>query len=87
MPNELDSLSVRQIMTRWPATTRVFIDWRLHCIGCPIGELHRLADAALEHGYPAEALAAALTAAIAGELIPAAPARSRRRPAAADADP
>ena len=87
MRNELDSLSVRQIMARWPQTTRVFIDWGLHCIGCPIGELHRLEDAAQEHGYPAQALEGALLAAIAGELIPTAPARSRRRSAAADADP
>ena len=87
MQNELDGLSVRQVMTQWPETTRVFIAWRMHCIGCPIADLHRLEDAAVEHGYAAEALEAALRAVIAGRVSPAAPARSRRRSAAGDADP
>ncbi|MDF2983982.1 MAG: hypothetical protein K0Q69_3754 [Devosia sp.] len=87
MQNELDGLSVRQVMTRWPETTRVFIAWRMHCIGCPIADLHRLEEAAAEHGYAAEALEAALRAVIAGRVSPAAPARSRRRSAAGDADP
>ncbi len=86
MQDELKNLSVRQILTRWPKTTRVFIDWGMHCIGCPIAELHRLADAAAEHGYAPEMLEAALRAAIAGRLIPTAPARPRRQSAAADAD-
>lgn len=87
MRSEFDGFSVRQIMIRWPETTRVFIDWRMHCVGCPIAELHRLGDAATEHGYTTEALEAALRIAIIGELIPTAPVRSRRQSAAGDADP
>jgi len=86
MQNELDGLSVRKIMTRWPQTMRIFIAWRMHCIGCPIAGLHRLADAAAEHGYAPEALEATLRAAIDGRLSLIAPAQSRRQSAAGDAD-
>jgi hybrid cluster-associated redox disulfide protein len=87
MSEQLDGLSLETIMTRWPATIRVFIDWRLHCVGCPIADLHFIADSALEHGYEAEALERALGVAIATGISPAAPPRSRRRSAAGDAGP
>lgn len=45
-------LSVAEIMTRWPATVAVFINRHMHCVGCPIGGFHTLADAAAEHGLP-----------------------------------
>lgn len=87
MREQLDGLSLEAIMTRWPATIRVFIDWRLHCVGCPIGDLHFIADSAIEHGYRPEDLERALSLAIAAGPSPAGPPRSRRRSAAGGADP
>lgn len=64
--DELDSMSLQAIMTTWPATLRVFIDWRLYCIGCPIAGYHRMADAAYLHGYSEGALRMAIRLAIEG---------------------
>jgi hybrid cluster-associated redox disulfide protein len=62
MPDELDTLSVEDIITRWPRTIRVFIDRRLHCVGCPIAGFHRLGDSAHEHGCDAGDLRRAIKA-------------------------
>lgn len=48
--DELEELSVSEIMRRWPATMRLFIDRRLLCVGCPIAPFHTLTDVAAEHG-------------------------------------
>lgn len=87
MRTELDDLSLHAIMTRWPMTIRVFIDWQLHCVGCPIADLHGIVDSALEHGYRPQELEDALRAAIETGVSPAAPARSRRQSTAGDAGP
>jgi hybrid cluster-associated redox disulfide protein len=87
MRDELDGLSLNAIMTRWPPTIRVFIDWRLHCIGCPIADLHRIADSAAEHGHAEADLRQALRRAIETGVSPGVPARFRRRPAAGGGDP
>ena len=61
MPSDsLDDLSVADIMRRWPATIRVFLDWNMKCVGCPIAPLHTLMDAATEHGLPLSQLEAAI---------------------------
>lgn len=87
MNDRLDDLSLLAIMTRWPATIRVFIDWRLHCVGCPIADLHDVADSAREHGYGNDELLRALGLAIDTGLSPAAPAQAHLRSAAGDEDP
>jgi hybrid cluster-associated redox disulfide protein len=65
MDEELDTMTVAAIMARWPVTIRVFVDWRLHCVGCPVGGFHRLAESAREHGYAFDALKRAVQEAIA----------------------
>ena len=45
-------LTVNAVMTRWPATIRVFLDRRMHCVGCPVGGLHSLEEAAKAHDLP-----------------------------------
>jgi hybrid cluster-associated redox disulfide protein len=75
LPDIIDTLSLSEIMRIWPRTMRVFIDWHLHCIGCPISEFHRLAEAADEHGYDRSALRSAILLAI--EKQPVSPARVR----------
>lgn len=46
---DIVDLSLAEIMSRWPATIRVFLDRRMHCVGCPIAPFHTLVDAAEEH--------------------------------------
>ena len=40
---------VDDVMRRWPATIRVFLDRRMHCVGCPIACFHTVEDACREH--------------------------------------
>jgi hybrid cluster-associated redox disulfide protein len=61
---EIDALLLDEIMARWPCVLRVFIDWHLHCIVCPITSFHTLADSAAAHGYPVDQLRAAVLHAI-----------------------
>jgi hybrid cluster-associated redox disulfide protein len=53
-------LPVDDVMERWPATIRVFLDLRMRCVGCPIARFHTVADAAHLHGIAREAFLGAL---------------------------
>lgn len=79
---DIADLSVAEIMFSWPSAIRVFLDHRMHCVGCPIAPFHTLVDAAEEHGL----LLADLVADIERERLKGAPAPSRRRSAAGHAD-
>ena len=43
-------MTVDEVMRRWPATIRVFLDFHMNCVGCPIAEFHTVEDACREHG-------------------------------------
>jgi hybrid cluster-associated redox disulfide protein len=58
------SRSVDDIMRLWPQTIRVFLDHRMHCVGCPIGTFHNIADSCREHGVDRDAFTAELRRAI-----------------------
>jgi hybrid cluster-associated redox disulfide protein len=45
---DADSL-VDDVMRQWPTTIRVFLDFRMRCVGCPITCFHTVADACREH--------------------------------------
>jgi hybrid cluster-associated redox disulfide protein len=49
MPIEFDDL-VDEVMRSHPATIRVFLDFRMGCVGCPIACFHTVDDACGEHG-------------------------------------
>jgi hybrid cluster-associated redox disulfide protein len=55
-------LTVDEVMRRWPSTIRVFLDFRLGCVGCPIAPFHSLADACREHRLDAPSFFDALRA-------------------------
>jgi hybrid cluster-associated redox disulfide protein len=51
-PEKIESyraMSVATVMTRWPSTIRVFLDWKMACVGCPVGRFHTLEEASTEH--------------------------------------
>ena len=56
-------LLVDDVMSRWPATIRVFLDFRMGCVGCPIASFHDIDDACREHAVDREDFLAALIAA------------------------
>jgi hybrid cluster-associated redox disulfide protein len=57
-------LLVGDVMTRWPVTIRVFLDFRLGCVGCPIASFHSVDDACREHGVDQASFVAALNGAV-----------------------
>jgi hybrid cluster-associated redox disulfide protein len=54
---------VDDVMSRWPATIRVFLDHKMGCVGCPIGSFHAVDDACREHGIAPDEFLSALRAA------------------------
>lgn len=78
---ELEDLTVSEIMKRWPATMRLFIDRRLLCVGCPIAPFHMLTDVAFEHGVDYDSLVAAVAKVVDASEITAVPVSARRRSA------
>ena len=62
MPIGFDDI-VGEVMTNRPATIRVFLDFRMGCVGCPISAFHTVYDACMEHGVDRDEFLAALRAA------------------------
>jgi hybrid cluster-associated redox disulfide protein len=54
--------TVDEIMTAFPATIRVFLQFRMGCVGCPIACFHTVDDACFEHGIDRQAFMNALRA-------------------------
>ena len=77
--SDLDDLTVSEIMRRWPATMRLFIDRRLLCVGCPIAPFHTLTDVAREHGVDHDELCEAVQAVASGQDATTGPASAHRR--------
>ena len=57
-------LLVGDVMARWPATIRVFLDFKLSCVGCPIASFHSIEDACREHDIDEVSFMAALRGAV-----------------------
>jgi hybrid cluster-associated redox disulfide protein len=60
MPNP--DMTVDQVMNRWPASIRVFMNFKLGCVGCPIATFHSVEEASREHNIDGDAFLAALQA-------------------------
>jgi hybrid cluster-associated redox disulfide protein len=60
--------TVDEVMRRWPSTIRVFIRFKMHCVGCPIATFHVVTDACREHDVPLPTFLAALEEAVAVSL-------------------
>ena len=54
---------VGDVMEVSPATIRVFLDFRMGCVGCPIAGFHSVDDACKEHGIDRNKFLVALGAA------------------------
>lgn len=62
--------AVDEIMRQWPVTIRVFLDYQMRCVGCPIACFHTVDDACREHGTDRERFLADLRAAVAKAPVP-----------------
>jgi hybrid cluster-associated redox disulfide protein len=47
---------VKTLVEQYPETIRVFIQYRLHCVGCQISGFHTITDTAREHSTEIEPL-------------------------------
>jgi hybrid cluster-associated redox disulfide protein len=56
-------MTVDQVMNRWPASIRVFINFKMSCVGCPIATFHSVDEASREHKIDPAAFLGALQAA------------------------
>ena len=56
------NMMVDQVMSRWPATIRIFLDFKMVCVGCPIAMFHSVDDASREHQVDSAAFLRALQA-------------------------
>ncbi|HZT27706.1 MAG TPA: DUF1858 domain-containing protein [Pseudolabrys sp.] len=62
---DIDSgIPVDLVMRRWPATIRVFLDFRMRCVGCPFAAFHTIDDACREHGLDGDTFLRALRLAL-----------------------
>ncbi|SIO30370.1 hybrid cluster protein-associated redox disulfide domain-containing protein [Bradyrhizobium erythrophlei] len=59
MPIGFDDL-VDDVMSSAPETIRVFLAFRMGCVGCPIACFHTVDDACREHGVDRDAVLEAL---------------------------
>jgi hybrid cluster-associated redox disulfide protein len=57
-------MTVDHVMNRWPASIRVFMDFRMGCVGCPIASFHSVNEAGREHKIDGGAFLLALRAAV-----------------------
>lgn len=78
MPIAPDTL-VDDVMRQWPATIRTFLDFQMHCVGCPIACFHTVDDACREHHVDMERFLQALE-----ERAPSALQRDASAPATLD---
>jgi hybrid cluster-associated redox disulfide protein len=51
---------VDDVMRRSPPTIRVFLEFKMGCVGCPIACFHTVDDACREHGVDHDAFLDAL---------------------------
>jgi hybrid cluster-associated redox disulfide protein len=65
-PSEITGATfVDDLVTRFPQTARVFVQRRMHCVGCEVSRFETLAGAARVYGNPIEPLLIDLRAAAA----------------------
>jgi hybrid cluster-associated redox disulfide protein len=53
-------MTVDQVMKCWPASIRVFLDFGMGCVGCPIATFHSVDEASREHQINGHVLLASL---------------------------
>lgn len=63
-------LPVDDVMRRWPTTIRVFIDFNMNCVGCPIATFHSVEEACHEHSLDLSIFFQSLLAAAQSSQIP-----------------
>ena len=61
-------MMVDRMMNHWPASIRVFMDFKMSCVGCPIATFHSVDEASRKHAIDAADFLGALQRVAAREL-------------------
>lgn len=69
-PIENPDLPLDELMTRWPQTVRVFLRYRLLCVGCLVSPFHTVVDACREHDIDERSFRADLRRAVDNQVRP-----------------
>ena len=48
-PGITKDMTIGEVLSRWPKTAFVFIDYDLHCVGCPMASPETIEEAAKLH--------------------------------------
>ncbi|MEQ8268644.1 MAG: DUF1858 domain-containing protein [Parvibaculum sp.] len=57
MPDiDLSTMTIGQLLRRWPVMVRTFLDYKMNCPACPIAPFMTIDEAAREYGVNADAL-------------------------------
>ena len=60
-------MSIGQVLNLDRGTARIFMEFGMHCLGCPHATAESIADACAAHGSDADALIAKLNEYLAGK--------------------
>ncbi|MCL4869709.1 MAG: DUF1858 domain-containing protein [Anaerolineae bacterium] len=66
----LAEMKIRNVLERWPHTTRVFYHYKMACVGCALAPFYSLAEAADIYHLVLDDLLSALQAVIAEDTSP-----------------
>ena len=58
------SMSIGEVVNKWPITVNVFMEAGLHCYGCVVAQFENIEQGALAHGIDVETLIEQLNNAI-----------------------
>ena len=50
------SMAVAEVMTRWPQTVSIFLNYRMACVGCTMSPFDNLADVSEIYGLDLDRL-------------------------------
>lgn len=65
-PEELSKLTVGELLRRWSAAVRIFLDYKMNCPACPIAPFMTVDEAAGEYGVDAAELRRDIACAVTG---------------------
>jgi len=54
------TMSIEEVVMKWPKTFNTFMEFGLHCIGCEAASFENIEQGALAHGIDVDELVAAL---------------------------
>ena len=54
------SMTLGQVLSAYPATAKIFMEFGMHCLGCPHSQAESIEEAAMVHGANCDELVAQL---------------------------